>query len=101
MRKLVMIMLVATMMMCGLSASAYYKGRKVKPEQLNEWFATNKENKTKMKCTLGKDSKLGEVFIVFDDLGNKYCISDDSNNDGIDPKIMEYWGKVKGKVRKE
>lgn len=94
MRKLVANLILTMLVVSSLSASTYYKGRKVKPEQLNEWFATNKENKTKMHCTLGKDSKLGEVFIIFDDLGNKYCISND-NNDGIDPKIMKYWDKVR------
>lgn len=99
MRKLVMVIMATMMMTLSLSASAYYKGRKVKPSQLNEWFASNKENKTKMHCTIGKDSKLGEIFVIYDDSGNKYSISND-NNDGIDPKIMEYWGNVKA-ARKE
>lgn len=100
MRKLIMAILATMMMTLSLSANVYNKGKRVKPTQINEWFASNKANKIPMHCTVGKDSKLGEMFVIYDDSGNKYCISNE-NNDGIGPEIMKYWGKVRDKVRKE
>ena len=77
----------------SISADVYSKGKKVKITQLNEWFATNREHKVKMHCTVGKDSKLGEMFVIYDDFGNRYTISD-KNNDDIDQKIMDIKIKV-------
>lgn len=84
------------MTMFGLSANVYNKGKKVKTAQLNEWFATNREHKAKMHCTIRNDSKLGNVFIIYDDIGNKYVISNE-NTDGIDSTIMNYYNKVMNK----
>lgn len=93
MRKLIMVILATMMLTVSLSASVYVKGKRVKPAQINEWFASNRENKVPMHCTVGNDSKLGEMFIIYDDFGNRYTISNE-NNDGIDQKIMNVKIKV-------
>ena len=93
MRKLVMVIMATMMMTLSLSANVYNKGKRVKPTQINEWFISNKANKIPMHCTVGNDSKLGEMFIIYDDFGNRYTISNE-NNDGIDQKIMNIKIKV-------
>ena len=93
MRKLIILFMIMMAGLFSISANVYNKGKKVKTAQLNEWFAFNKANKIPMHCTVGKDSKLGEMFVIYDDFGNRYTISNE-NNDDIDQKIMNIKIKV-------